>query len=158
MSSGLIDIIVAESDDGGNERQKVDMNNAGVMGSWPDTKIGYHRLQESDDSSLDEKSSHSDETENISVVKNAADMTMASWPADTKIGYHHLQQESDDISEIDHGSVIDNVDEFSPPEIDEAGVSSNRSASASNLSFYEMGYTRGWGHGKVIWPQQSQFF
>lgn len=41
MSSGLIDIIVAESDNGGNERQKVDMNNAGVMGSWPDTVVFY---------------------------------------------------------------------------------------------------------------------
>lgn len=40
MSSGHIDAIVADSGDGGNERQKVATNNAGVMGSWPDTKIG----------------------------------------------------------------------------------------------------------------------
>lgn len=132
MSSGYIDTIVAESDDGGDGCQKVVMNNAGVMESWSDT--------ESHDSSSDESDSNSDEIETI------GDMMMGSWP-DTKVG---------DSSVIDDSSATDNVIEFSPPEIDEAGVSSNQSASASNLSFWEMGYTRGWGHGKIIWPQQQQ--
>lgn len=100
-----------------------------------------------------------DSTNQNASTSNETDVMSSSWPASSKIGYGRLLESDtsdEDWDENDGAKNMANLmssdGRFADADASNRIGNSNNQDEASNLSYLEMGYTHGWGHGK-IWPQ-----
>lgn len=105
------------------------IGSGGASVAWPlDAGVVYKRLIDTDDSSSEESLTLNEAAETTGGY--GAVGPSVAWPWDAGATNQHSFEGNDSHDELQV----------------------NRNANAVN--FFDMGYNKGWGHGKVLWPKK----